>query len=111
MAFELRESIWQPGFTTGPGHKPPERAVAVCDPGRLLQEIAQPTRRCGLPESAPVVSCDAAGREGFGLHRFWPAQGIINHVVDSSSIDVKRRKRRAKSDVWAVRKLLRILMR
>jgi transposase len=111
MAFELSENTWKLGFTTGPGPKPRERAVAARDQGRLLQEIAQAKRRFGLPESAPVVSCYEAGREGFWLHRFLQAQGIINHVVDSSSIEVNRRKRRAKSDALDVRKLLSMLMR
>jgi transposase len=111
MAFALSEKTWKLGFTTGHGQKPRERAVAARDQGRLLQEIAQANRRCGLPESASVVSCYAAGREGFWLHRFLQAQGIINHVVDSSSIAVNRRKRRAKSDALDVRKLLSMLMR
>jgi transposase len=111
MAFELRETTWKLGFTTGPGQKPRERAVAARDQERLLQEIAQAKRRFGLPESASVVSCYEAGREGFWLHRFLQAQGIINHVVDSSSIEVNRRKRRAKSDALDVRKLLSMLMR
>src|SRR5262245_26214940 len=111
MAFELSENTWKLGCTTGPGQKPRERAVAARDQGRLLQEIAQAKRRFGLPESAPVVSCYAAGREGFWLHRLLPAQGIITHVVDSSSIEVNRRKRRAKSDALDVRKLLSMLMR
>ena len=111
MAFELSENTWKLGFTTGPGQKPRERAVAARDQGRLLQEIAQAKRRFGLPESAPVVSCYEAGREGFWLHRFLQAQGIINPVGDSSSIEVNRRKRRAKSDALDVRKLLSMLMR
>jgi transposase len=111
MAFELRENTWKLGCTTGPGQKPRERAVAARDHGRLLQEIAQAKRRFGLPESAPVVSCYEAGREGFWLHRFVQAQGIINHVVDSSSIAVNRRKRRAKSDALDGRQLLSMLMR
>ena len=77
----------------------------------MLHEIAQAKRRFGLPESAPVVSCYEAGREGCWLHRFWQAQGLINHVVDSSSIAVNRRKRRATSDALDVRKLLSMLMR
>ena len=71
----------------------------------------RPNSRFGLPETAPVVSCYEAGREGFWLHRFLQAQGITNHVVDSSSIEVNRRKRRAKSDGLDVRKLLSMLMR
>jgi transposase len=37
--------------------------------------------------------------------------GITNHVVDSSAIEVNRRRRRAKSDGLDVRKLLSMLMR
>ena len=37
--------------------------------------------------------------------------GLTNHVVDSSSIEVNRRRRRAKSDGLDVRKLLRMLLR
>jgi transposase len=65
----------------------------------------------GLPETAPVVSCYEAGREGFWLHRFLLAHSITNHVVDSSAIEVSRRQRRAKSDGLDVRKLLSMLMR
>ena len=78
---------------------------------RVLDEIAQAKRRLGLPDTAPVVSCYEAGREGFWLHRFLQAHGITNHVVDSSAIEVNRRRRRAKSDGLDVRKLLSMLMR
>src|ERR671936_1317617 len=111
MAFELSEKTWKLGFTTGHGQKPRERAVAARHQARVLQEIAQAKRRFGLPETAPVVSCYEAGREGFWLHRFLQAQGITNYVVDSSSIEVNRRRRRAKSDGLDVRKLLSMLLR
>ena len=111
MAFELSEKTWKLGFTTGPGQKPRERGVAARNQVRVLQEVAQAKQRFGLPESAPVVSCYEAGREGFWLHRFLQAQGITNHVVDSSSIEVNRRQRRAKSDGLDVRKLLSMLIR
>jgi transposase len=78
---------------------------------RLLQEVAQAKKRFGLPDTTPVVSCYEAGRDGFWLHRFLQAQGITKYVVDSSSIEVNRRKRRAKSDGLDVRKLLSMLMR
>jgi hypothetical protein len=58
-----------------------------------------------------VVRCYEAGREGFWLHRYWQAQGLTNHGVDSSAIEVNRRKRRAKSDGLDVHKLLTMLMR
>jgi transposase len=111
MAFELSEKTWKLGFTTGPGQQPRERTVAARHQARLLQEIAQAKRRFGLPDTAPVVSCYEAGRDGFWLHRFLQAQGVTNSVVDSSSIEVNRRKRRAKSDAMDVRKLVSMLMR
>src|SRR6266851_4507891 len=111
VAFELSEKTWKLGFTTGHGQKPRERTVTARHHEHVLNEIAQAKRRLGLPATAPVVSCYEAGREGFWLHRFLQAQGITNHVVDSSSIEVNRRRRRAKSDGVDVRKLLRMLMR
>jgi transposase len=111
MAFELSDKTWKLGFTTGPGQKPRERNVAARNQERVLEEIASAKRRLGLPETAPVVSCYEAGRDGFWLHRFLLAHGMTNHVVDSSAIEVSRRQRRAKSDGLDVRKLLSMLMR
>src|SRR5215468_487329 len=111
MAFELSEKTWKLGFTTGPGQKPRERNMTARDHERVLDEIAQAKRRLGLPDTAPVVSCYEAGREGFWLHRLLQGHGITNQVVDSSAIEVNRRRRRAKSDGLDVRKLLSMLIR
>jgi transposase len=111
MAFELSEKTWKLGFTVGHGQKPRERSIPARNQTRLLQEVAQAKKRFGLSETAPVVSCYEAGREGFWLHRFLQAQGITNAVVDSSSIEINRRKRRAKSDALDVRKLVSMLIR
>jgi transposase len=111
VAFELSERTWKLGFTTGHGQKPRERSVTARDQAGVLEEIAKAKHRLGLPETAPVVSCYEAGREGFWLQRFLEAQGITNHVVDSSAIEVSRRQRRAKSDGLDVRKLLSMLLR
>ena len=111
VAFELSDKSWKLGFTTGHGQKPRERNVTARDQEGILNEIAQAKRRLGLPETAPVVSCYEAGREGFWLHRLLHAHEITNHVVDSSAIEVSRRQRRAKSDGLDVRKLLSMLIR
>src|SRR5262250_1268746 len=103
VAFELSEKTWKLGFTTGHGQKPRERTVPARQQERVLDEIAQAKRRLRLPDTAPVVSCYEAGREGFWLHRFLQAHGVTNHVVDFSSIEVNRRRRRAKSDGLDVR--------
>ena len=111
VAFELREKTWKRGFTTGHGQKPRERTVTARYQERVLDEIAQAKRRLGLPESAAGVSCYEAGRDGFWRHRFVQGHGITNHVVDSSSMEVNRRRRRAKSDGLDGRKLLSMLLR
>src|SRR5215471_12396367 len=98
VAFELSEKTWKLGFTTGHGQKPRERTVTARQQERVLDAIAQAKRRLGLPASTAVVSCYEAGREGCWLHRFLQGHGITNHVVDSSAIEVNRRRRRAKSD-------------
>src|SRR6266705_5216961 len=111
VAFELSEKTWKLGFTTGHGQKPRGRNVTARDHERVLNEIAQAKRRLGLPETAPVVSCYEAGREGFWLHRYLLAHGMTNHVVDSSSIEVNRRARRAKTDRLDLGGLLNLLAR
>src|SRR5215475_13999866 len=111
VAFELSEKTWKLGCTTGHGQKPRERTVTARHHELVLNEIAHAKRRMGLSETAPVVSCYEAGRESFWLHRFLQGHGITNHVVDSSAIEVNRRRRRAKSDGLDVRKLLSMLIR
>ena len=58
-----------------------------------------------------MLSCYEAGRDGFWLHRFLLAHGVQNQVVDSSSIEVNRRRRRAKSDGLDAVKLVEMLIR
>ncbi|MFW6039325.1 MAG: IS110 family transposase, partial [bacterium] len=67
--------------------------------------------RFKLPADAPVYSCYEAGRDGFWLHWYLQAREIANVVVDSASIEVNRRARRAKSDTLDAGKLLAMLMR
>jgi transposase len=64
----------------------------------------------GVPAAA-VRSCYEAGRDGFWLHRWLTAEGICNVVVDSSSIEVSRRARRAKTDRLDAGSLLQSLIR
>ena len=111
LAFELGQAKWKLGFTTGLGQRPRERTIAARDLPLLAQEIERAQERFGLPADARVVSCYEAGREGFWLHRWLVAHGVVNHVVDSASIEVNRRRRRAKSDRLDVGKLLYQLVR
>jgi len=111
MALELSSSTWKLAFTVGLGQKPRLKTVTARSTIGLLFEIEAAKKRFGLPEDAPVLSCYEAGRDGFWLHRFLLAHGIQNVVVDSSSIEVNRRQRRAKSDGLDAVKLVEMLMR
>ncbi len=48
---------------------------------------------------------------GFGCTDFLLSLGVSNVVVDSSSIEVNRRARRAKTDRLDAQKLLKLLVR
>jgi transposase len=111
LAFELGVTTWKLGVTTGVAQRPRERSMPAGAIHVLQEEIARAKQRFGLPADARVVSCYEAGRDGFWLHRCLVAQGVENFVVDSSSIEVNRRHRRAKTDRLDVHKLLTMLLR
>jgi transposase len=111
LAFELGERTWKLGFTIGMGQRPRMRSVSAGALERVWAEIAEAKRRFHVAADTPVMSCYEAGREGFWLHRALVAQGVTNHVVDSSSIEVNRRARRTKSDRLDLGGLLTLLAR
>lgn len=111
LAFELGSSKWTLAFTISAAQAPRLRSVAAGDLAALEREIEQARRRFGVAETAPLISCYEAGRDGFWLHRWLVSRGVQNVVVDSSSIEVNRRSRRAKSDRLDAMKLLHLLMR
>jgi transposase len=111
LAFELGWTSWGLAFSTAPARPPRRVTIPARDLGALRREIDVARRRFGLPDDGPVRSCYEAGRDGFWLHRFLASRGIDNAVVDSASIEVDRRARRAKSDAIDVAKLLGMLMR
>jgi transposase len=73
--------------------------------------VGKAKARLHLPPDTPVHSCYEAGRDGWWLHRRLREQGIDNVVVDSSSIEVNRRRRRSKTDRLDADHLLSLLQR
>jgi transposase len=110
VAFELGEKSWKLSLSDG-GHSPSRYTVAAGDTAAVRECIAKAKTRCALAPEAGVHSCYEAGRDGFWLHRWLIAQGTDSIVVDSSSIEVNRRARRAKTDRLDGDKLLTMLMR
>ena len=111
LAFELGNEKWKLGFTIGLGQRPRERTIDAGDWPALQAEIRLAKKRFGLPQTARVLSCYEAGRDGFWLHRYLLARGVENLVVDASSIEVPRRAKRAKTDRLDLGKLLTMLIR
>jgi transposase len=111
MAMELNRAEWKLAFTTGLGQRPRRRTLRTDARDRLGEEIAVAKKRFGLASDAPVSSCYEAGRDGFWIHRYLTRLGVENRVVDSSSIEVPRRARHAKTDRLDVEKLLALLLR
>jgi transposase len=111
FSLELGWNTWKLAFTIGAGQKPRIRTIRARTLDVLLAEILAAKARFGLPEDAKVISCYEAGRDGFWLDRFLQTHGVENLIVDSASIEVNRRKRRAKSDRLDAVKLVSMLMR
>jgi transposase len=111
VAFELGKKTWNLAMTSGFGVAPWLRSVASRDWRGVERALAQGRVRFGLPATVPVVSCYEAGRDGFWIHRALAERGIRNRVVDSASIEVNRRARRAKTDRLDALKLVTMLVR
>jgi len=111
LAFELGSKEWKLGFSVGFGQRPRERTVLAGDLCGVRREIERAKERFGLSGEARVLSCYEAGRDGFWLHRYLVHLGVRNLVVDSSSVEVNRRARRAKTDRMDLGKLVSMLMR
>jgi transposase len=56
------------------------------------------------------LSCYEAGFDGHWLHRWLTDQGVINHEIDPSSIEVNRRARRAKTDRIDLERMMRAFL-
>ena len=111
LAFELSSKKWKLGFSIGLGQKARIRTMDAGDLAALKAEIELARKRLKLPDKFRVLSCYEAGRDGFWLHRYLTMEGITNLIVDSASIEVNRRKRRAKADKLDADTLVRMLIR
>jgi len=109
LAFELGQTKWRLVF--GNNGKTRMVTIEARHLGQLQQEIDKARKRFKLSGEVKILSCYEAGRDGFWLNRYLLSCGIENLVVDSSSIEVNRRKRRAKTDRIDARKLLAMLVR
>lgn len=111
VAFELGWTKWSLAFCARVDQKPFIVSIGARDIDGVRSAIAKARKRFAVNDCSPVFSCYEAGRDGFWLHRFLQKDNISNFVVDSSSIEVNRRARRAKTDRLDAGKLLSMLIR
>lgn len=111
VSLELSKATWKLGLTDCMGRPPRLREVAAGSAVQLQHEIHAAKAKFGLPGDAPVVTCYEAGRDGFWIHRWLTSLGIENYVIDPTSIEVDRRKRRVKTDVVDAERMVKALVR
>jgi transposase len=109
IALELSNKKWKLGFSNGDKHR--IKTINAGDWQALLVEIAQAKVKLHCQPTCQIISCYEAGRDGFWIHRALLAERITNHVIDSASIEVSRRKRHVKTDKVDVIAMLRLLIR
>jgi transposase len=110
ISFELGNKQWR--LSIGDGRSAVSRYVAAAgDHAAVADFIVRAAKRFKTRACALVHSCYEAGRDGWWLHRWLSALGVDNIVVDASSIEVNRRRRRAKTDRLDADKLQTMLVR
>ena len=111
VALELSAKEWLLTMSTGFDGRRQRARIGPGDQAAFARAMTTAKARLGVDGGGAVRSCYEAGRDGFWPHRFLAACGVVNLVVDSSSIEVPRRPRRAKTDRLDGDKLLRLLLR
>jgi transposase len=112
VALELSHSTWLVAASLPGSDKMSKHGLKAGDGPGLLALLArfkaQAERQVGGP--VRIVTIQEAGLDGFWLHRLLEANGVDSQVVDPASIQVSRRRRRAKTDRIDVEGLLRTVM-
>src|SRR5262245_29123874 len=111
-ALELSKNTWLLGIQFPDREQPSVYPIKGGDSEGLMAKLRMASDRCAkLSGRKPsIVVCYEAGYDAFWLARFLKARGIECLVVDSASMQVNRRARRAKTDRIDVGKLLRALI-
>lgn len=111
LAIELTVSSWVVACRQPAKEKIKMHRMEAGDCETLLTLISDLRRKAAAEFGGAVIvaSCFEAGRDGFWLHRLLLAHGVINHVVEPTSILVTRGARRAKTDRLDAQGLLLVL--
>lgn len=112
VAFELSKSKWLIGMVVSGESKMSRHEVDGGDTAAVWQLISKKRAHAEKQgRRVRVVSCYEAGYDGFWFDRWLAGQGVVNRVLDPSSIEMPRRARQAKTDRLDLERLMRVLIR
>ena len=108
VAFELSKSKWLLGVLLPGAEKTSNYRIDGGDLAALSNILAKARAKAEqLGKPVRILSCYEAGYDAHWLHRWLTDNGIVNHEIDASSIEVNRRARRAKTDRIDLAQLMR----
>jgi len=110
MGLELSKYKWVLGGSIGL-NKINIKSIDSFDMADFLKCIRQFKERFNLCQDCPVKIVFESGLDGFSVYRTLASYGFEVMQVDSSSIELNRRKRKAKTDKIDVKKLTNLLYR
>jgi transposase len=111
IAFELSKAKWMLGVVLPGAKKLSRYTITGGDVAALAARFAEWRRKAALGgKPVRMLSCYEAGFDGHWLHRWLTDQGVINHEIDPSSIEVSRRARRAKTDRIDLERMMRAFL-
>ena len=111
VAFELSVEKWKLGVILPGAKKMSRYDIAGGDVVALSKRLASARAlAAGSGKPVRILSCYEAGLDAHWLHRWLTDQGVINHEIDPSSIEVNRRARRAKTDRIDLGRLMRAFL-
>lgn len=110
VALELSNTLWLVGTRFPDAQKCRMHKIKAGDTNALIALLKNLIkRRSSETDTASVVCCFEAGRDGFWIQRFLDANGFSTMVVEPTSILVNRRARRAKTDRLDAEGIIRVL--
>jgi transposase len=112
VALELSKTRWLVAVESPALNRVSRHTVTAGDAKALVDLITRLRLQAEtkLGQIVRVISCFEAGYDGFWLHRYLEAVGIINYVIEPASLQVNRRARRIKTDAIDLEALLRALI-
>jgi transposase len=111
VAFELSKAKWKLGVIMPGSQRMSRYTIGGGDLAALAARLADArTKAARSGKPVHILSCYEAGLDGHWLHRWLMEQGVINHEIDPSSIEVPRRARRAKTDRIDLEKMMRAFL-